>query len=273
MGSAFLPPIPSETVNAARAVLGASNFYLVIGDQANRLLIGLHPAKPFVNAQKPYFTQTMFSLVTIFQFLETLPDLQVPDALRKRLDWKYALHLPLRIPVLEPSLFCEYRRYLQRDTGSSRNFEQLLANLSKTTEWYYKTRLQLEADPVITRVCTISRLAQVWSAISQVLEALAISQPEMLRQISLPHWYERYSRYGKAFNLAVGNLELESFAQAVGVDGAYLLKAIADENRPGLTYLPEILSMNKVWCEQFTEVDGKVSWRKSKCSGCQATCQ
>jgi hypothetical protein len=44
-------------------------------------------------------------LVTIFQYVETLPDQLARETIRKRIDWKYALHVPLNYPGLGQRLF------------------------------------------------------------------------------------------------------------------------------------------------------------------------
>jgi hypothetical protein len=37
----------------------------------------------------------ILAFVTAFQFMKKLPDRQAAESLRMRMDWKYALHLPL----------------------------------------------------------------------------------------------------------------------------------------------------------------------------------
>jgi transposase len=49
------------------------------------------------------------AFVTIFQFLEKLSDRAAANALRVRLDWKYALHLPLNYAGFKFSVLSEFR--------------------------------------------------------------------------------------------------------------------------------------------------------------------
>jgi transposase len=44
---------------------------------------------------KPGISPVILAFVTVFQFMEKLPDRQAAEAVRIRLDWKYALRLPL----------------------------------------------------------------------------------------------------------------------------------------------------------------------------------
>ena len=59
-------------------------------------------------AEKPLnFTATL-ALVTIFQQLERYTDQQAADAIQRRADWKYALHLPLAYSGFDPSWLCSF---------------------------------------------------------------------------------------------------------------------------------------------------------------------
>ena len=72
------PPLPAETVHAAEAVFGKGNFYLTIGDQAGRLLTDLNFADLDSTGRQPIFFLARLSLVTVFQYVEDLPDRQAP---------------------------------------------------------------------------------------------------------------------------------------------------------------------------------------------------
>jgi IS5 family transposase len=56
-------------------------------------------------------------LVTIMQYTEGLPDRQVADAVRSRIDWKYALNLELTDPGFDHTVLSEFRTRLL--TGSA----------------------------------------------------------------------------------------------------------------------------------------------------------
>jgi hypothetical protein len=57
-------------------------------------------------------------------------------------------------------------------------------------------------------------------------------------------------------------------AQAIGADGAYLLKAISESSAPGLAHLPEVGALKQVWQEQYEWANGKALWRKAACAAC-----
>lgn len=61
---------------------------------------------------RPALPPWRLALITIFQFLESLPDRQAAEAVRARLDWKYALGLELTDPGFDFSMLTEFRSRL-----------------------------------------------------------------------------------------------------------------------------------------------------------------
>jgi len=248
----LFPPIPSDTVKAVRPVFGESNFYVVTGDLANQLFNGLMLCTPKQAGQKPARTLAELYLITIFQYLETMPDSQAADAMRYRRDWKYALHLPLNVLGFPTSAFCEFRRLLLSDRDSLQTLQALLERLAEVGASINGEGLSMEAGQIVSRVCLLSRLAIIRQAFSQALQALAIMRPDWLRLHSLPHWYERYSSLHTDQYLGADPSEQERLAQAIGADGFYLLEAVASTEE--LKDLPEVHTLNQVWREQFDPI-------------------
>ena len=262
-----------NTTKATQAIFGRSNFYLAVGDQVNHLFSGLVLEDLAAQLQNPPRTLAMLYLITIFQYVETLPDHFVPDALRERVDWKYALHLPLN--ALQPGSLplCEFRKMCLKERSDAQNFQMLLMRLSELSQSAGTQLLNLEIHQIIARVCMFSRLTKIWEAFNQALEAMATRRPDWLLANNLPHWYERYGHRGESLPLQAGNQEQEALAQTIGLDGTYLLKAISKSNLPALKGLPEVSALQQIWQEQFWQVEEEVLWRKAACAGCDFTAQ
>jgi len=267
----LFPPIPTDTAKAVRPVFGGSNFYVATGDQANQLFHGLPLSSPRHASQIPARTQAELYLITIFQYLETLPDSQAADAVRDRRDWKYALHLPLNVLKFPSSAFCEFRRMLLSDQDSLQTLQTLLGRLVGVGASINGESLNVEAAQIVTRVCLFSRLANTWEAVVQTMEVLAIRQPEWLRTIALPHWYDRYGYKHQPINYAGTRTELEVLMQAIGADGAYILDSISASQNLALEELPEVSALREVWLVQYDNVEGKTVWRIESCADCKVT--
>lgn len=268
MNKTQLPRIPPETASAARAIFGRNNFYLVIGDHIDELFAGLIPYNPPDYFKGSKQTVPIFWMVTIFQYLESIPDQQAADAIRKRIDWKYALHLPFDYPGLGAESFCEFRKWMLVEPTGLRNLQVVLARLSEVIDLNGKSSPRQDPQQVIIAVCQNSRLAKIWETLNRALEALAIKNPDWLLTTSLPHWYKRYGHNQKSINLRVDDLEKITLALAIGADGEYLQKAISQASDLALTKLPEILELRRVWDDQFEYIEGKLAWRENYCAGC-----
>jgi hypothetical protein len=268
MNSIIFPPIPLDTAKAARSVFGSSHFYLVIGDQVDDLFSGLGLQNSSGPSERHINKLATLYLITIFQHMESLPDQVVMDALRQRLDWKYALHLPMNNALVESYPLCEIRTMLSLDPTIKQTAQMLLERLANLPHASMCTWVLQDVDLVITHVCRISRLTKIWEAMNQALEALATRQPEWLLNHSLPYWYERYGYSPRSLSLRVEWQEQEDFIQAIGSDGFYLLESITRSEANDLDNLPEIFVLRKVWIEQFERVEGKATLRKEACAGC-----
>ena len=76
---------------------------------------------------QPAFAPWRLALVTILQFAEGLADRQAADAVRSRIDWKYALRLELTDPGFDASVLCEFRTRLIAGSAETLLFDTLLA--------------------------------------------------------------------------------------------------------------------------------------------------
>lgn len=252
MNPSIFPAIPLETARAARAVFGQSNFYLAVGDKANDLFDQVMLEDLSRRVQKPARTLAMLYLITIFQFIETLPDHLAVDALWERVDWKYAVRLPMGYPGLQAAELCDFRSWLVIERSGLKTLQLLLARLSDVTDFTSQQLSDLRPVQIISAVCQFSRLAKIWKTINQAMEALALRHPGWLLAASLPHWYERYSTQRKTLNLRGDKLEMYVLALAIGADGFYLLQAVDKANNPELANLEEIQNLRSVWHDQFT---------------------
>src|SRR4051812_36093270 len=90
-----LRELPEDIGGIGRRVLGAGDPYRVIGEQLADIVEDPQFAVLYESTGRAAISPSLLALVTIFQFLEDLPDREAARAVVVRLDWKYALHLPL----------------------------------------------------------------------------------------------------------------------------------------------------------------------------------
>jgi len=255
-------------MTAAHAIFGKSNFYMSVGDHTGELFSNLELRELPDEFENSKLSLPMLYLLTIFQFVETLPDRRVADAVRERIDWKYGLHLPMRFPEVDCSTLCTFRRWLFANRMGMQNLQTLTRRLSELSFQNGKGAFQEDAEQVVKQLCRISRTSEVWEAMSRALGALVTKYPEWLRFISLPHWYGRYSRYRNNWGEIFEKPDWEELVLGIGSDGCYLLEAVSKAGMPGPAELMEIRVLKRVWQVQYEEVGGRMLWRKESCADC-----
>src|SRR5258708_10363077 len=129
-----ITPVPEETARVARAAFPTANRYLEIRDvlgtiYTDELFADLYPHRG-QTAAAPW----RLALVTVFQFQEGLSDRQAADAVRGRIDWKYALGLELTDAGFDASVLSEFRSRLVAHQASGRLLD-VLAEHSNNPGW------------------------------------------------------------------------------------------------------------------------------------------
>jgi hypothetical protein len=265
----MFPSLPADTARAAADVFNIHNIYLSIGDRIDELLADMTPADLDVSGEQPPGSLAMLALVTCFQYAENIPDRQAADAVRTRMDWKYALHLGLSYPGFDPTVLCEFRQRLMQDPPAQWALDHILAWLGQIGLFASRERRQATAMQVIGRVCRLTRLEQMVAAIHQTLEALAAAQPEWLRAIAPAQWLHRYTSTSATMSLPGSREEQERMAQSIGIDALYLLDAISHAHKPELNALPEVQSLRRMWPRHFEKRLEQVGWRGSCWDQCR----
>ena len=88
-------PVPEETARIARAAMPKGNVYLQLRDVLGDIYTDEQFADRFATRGRPVVPPWRLALVTVMQFAEGLADRQAAEAVRVRIDWKYALGLEL----------------------------------------------------------------------------------------------------------------------------------------------------------------------------------
>src|ERR1700730_4223206 len=119
-----ISPVPEETARVARAANPKGNVYLHMRDELGSVYEDQMFAALFPRRGQPAEAPWRLALVTVMQYMEGLSDRQAAEAVRERIDWKYALGLELTDAGFDHTVLSEFRSRLVAD-----NAEQLLLDL------------------------------------------------------------------------------------------------------------------------------------------------
>ena len=254
-----VPPLPEDTARIARRAFPKGNIYLTIGDKIGVLFEDADFADMYANEGKPAVPPYLLAMVCIFQFMEDLSDREAADAVRARIDWKYALHLPLDDPGFNYSVLSEFRERLLRQDKALMMFERVLKRLEALGLLRKKGKQRTDGTHVLAASRQLSRLELVIETMRMALEAIARVAPEWLQGRAPSEWYRRYHPGWRGLRLPKTPREREGLLRTVGEDGYALLNWIQQADTPeAIRALPAIRILHRVWEQQFIQDEGGV---------------
>src|SRR5262245_17454808 len=107
-----ISPVPDQTARVAKMAFPKGSPFIKMRDTIGVLYQDEMFASLFPKEGQPALAPWRLALVTIMQYVETLSDRQAADAVRGRIDWKYALSLELEDSGFDFSVLSEFRARL-----------------------------------------------------------------------------------------------------------------------------------------------------------------
>ena len=260
-----IEPIPEMTVNIAKAAFPKGNVWIKMRDELGAIFQDAQFADLFPDKGQPAETPWRLALVVIMQFAENLPDRQAANAVRSRIDWKYALGLELTDPGFDYSVLCEFRARLLSGQAEQRLLDTVLT-LGRERGWLKAGGKQrTDSTHVLAAIHALNRLENTGETLRHALNVLAEVAPDWLLSHMAPEWADRYGKRFENYRLPRDEAERKALAVTVGNDGRQLLLSVyADDTPSALWQLPAIQVLRQVWVQQFILEEGTLRWREKK---------
>ncbi len=259
--------IPEHTVQVARAAFPKGNPYMRMRDTLGPIYTNPEFAHLFPHIGQPAEAPAQLALVTIMQFAEGLSDAQAADAVRARIDWKYALALDLTDPGFDASVLCEFRKRLMTRDAELLLFETMLTLFREQGLIKAKGRQRTDSTHVLAAIAVLNRLECVGETLRHALNVLATAAPDWLRAWVPAVWFDRYSRRFEDYRLPPEKPARYALAEQIGADGRRLLLALYAPTTPSwLRELPAVQTLRQVWVQQFYAValEQPMQWRTAE---------
>lgn len=247
-----IPEIPAETVRVARAVFRKGNVYMKMRDELGTLYHDTDLADLFPAVGQPALAAWQLALVSVMQFAENLTDRQTADAVRSRIDWKYALSLELTDPGFDFSVLSEFRDRLLAGKAETRLLDVMLTTF-KARGWLKAGgRQRTDATYVKAAIHKLNRVELVAAVFQEALEALAVAAPDWLRSRTPADWFMRYSPKLNDYRLPRKEAEQQRLVQQIGQDGQRLLAWVEVADAPATLHkLEAVVNLRLVWGQQY----------------------
>jgi transposase len=254
-----LREVPEDIAAIGERVLGEGDPYRVIGEQLADLVEDEQFAGLYDGRGRAAISPSVLALVTIFQFLEDLPDREASRQVVVRPDWKYGLHLPLGYRGFDFSCLSYFRRRLLEHEQSRLLFEAILRRVRALGFLKKSGKQRTDSLGVVGAVRELSQVELVTEAVRLALRALGETAPAWVEQ-TLPATYRtRYLERQADYRLSPTERQAELLR--VGQDAAWLLEQLAAAAGSVLQGLPEVRTLATIWEQRYARVDGQVRRR------------
>ncbi|MEV0742631.1 transposase [Streptomyces sp. NPDC050549] len=257
--------IPAETVRVAGAAFPKGSLAIRVRDELGPLFRDEEFADLFPVRGRPAWSPAGLALALVWQFVEGLTDRQAAEAVRARIDVKYALGLELDDPGFDFSVLSEFRDRLAQADGGRRVLDGVLAAARAKGLLRKAGRARTDSTHVLTAARELCWLEQVAETLRSALNALAQTAPDWLAGIAEPDWFRHYATRAEDSRFPAGRAKRDEVGERIGRDGTRLLAAVFAPGAPaGLRALAEVETLRQMWVQHFHQVEGEVRRRGPK---------
>jgi hypothetical protein len=247
---------------------------VMVRDQLGELFADEEFAVAFGVRGRPGWSPGRLALVTVLQMAENLTDRQAADAVRLRIDWKYALGVDLDDAGFDASVLSEFRARVVAHGLEERVLDLLLAAVKDAGLVRAGGKQRTDSTHVVAAVRDLNRLELAGESVRAALEALAVAAPGWLAQvIDVAEWNTRYAARIDTWRLPASKTARDQLVAAYGRDGFALLRAVhAAETPDWLARVPAVDVLRVVLVQNYLLTEDRsgrevVKWREADTDG------
>lgn len=244
--------IPEDTAALGEKVLPAEDVYRQIGERFDELF-------PHEGVFAALYAQTgrgavpplLMSLVIVFQMLEKAPDRLAARWTATRLDWKYALHLPLEYAGFHFTDLGDFRQRLLEHQQERLVFDQLLQQLQALGVLKGQGKQRTDATHVLGVVQRLSQLELLSESLRVALRAVEQVAAAWVQTRVPVAFQQAYQERRSDFGLS--EAEVRQGLIQIGQDGFWFLAQVEQSSMPELGALREVQTLRAVLQQQFPQ--------------------
>ena len=259
-----LPEIPEETARIAKILFPKGNKYMWLRDELDAIyedeqFTSLYP-KSGQLAEQPW----RLAMMSVIQYMENYTDRQAAEALKTRIDLKYALSLELTDPGFDFSVLSEFRSRLIQG-GLEEVILTAIINLRKE-KGLLKERGKQRTDSthIEAAIRLTNRFVCAIETLRAALNSLAVVVPDWLAARVPQDWYDRYGKRTEDYHLPKEASKFVPMIEQIGRDGFELMKWAREAEAPSwIIEIPALKILQQVWIQQFYVEEGKVHHRSN----------
>jgi transposase len=159
-------------------------FCLRIADELGPLYRDDQFAELFPTRGQPAASPARIAMVSVLQYVEGLSDRQAAEAVRGRIDWKYALALELTDPGFDHTVLSEFRSRLVHGQAELQLLDTLLERCRELGLIRPRGRQRTDSTHVLAAIRVLNRLERIGETMRAALNDLAVMSPDWLQALA-----------------------------------------------------------------------------------------
>jgi IS5 family transposase len=257
--------IPADTAALGEQLLDPADPYRLIGQAAHHVFQFEDFVALYAAIGRGAICPLVLSLVTVFQFLENLPDREAAKQARLRIDWKYALHQPLAWAGFHYSDLCNFRQRLLEHGQERLVFERVLQWVQRHGLIRKRGKQRTDSSHLLGAVERMSRLELTWETLRVALRELHRAAPTWYEQTIPAAFHDAYHERQSDWRLTKD--EVQQALQQAGADGYWLLERIDAPAPEPAQQLPAVVTLRTVLDQQCEPTAAGVQAKKVPIKG------
>jgi transposase len=259
-----LPEVPEETARIAKILFPKGNKYMWLRDELDVIykdeqFIALYPENGQY-AEQPW----RLAIMCVIQYMENYTDRQAAEALKTRIDLKYALSLELTDPGFDFSVLSEFRKRLIGEGLEEVILTVLLDICREKGLLKERGKQRTDSTHIEAAIRQTNRIVCAIETLRASLNSLAVVVPDWLAKHVPQNWYDHYGKRVEDFHIPKEATKCVPMIEQVGRDGFDLLKWVREADAPTwLREIPAVETLRLVWIQQFYVEEGKVRHRSN----------
>src|SRR5260370_27960732 len=224
-----LEPIPDETRLLAHRLSPKGTLVTQVRDALGPIYSDEQFAHLFPKRGRAAEAPWRLALVTVLQAIEGLTDRQAAEAVHTRIDWLYALALPLDDPDSDYSILSDFRQRLVAAQAHDLILDPIV-QLCRERGWLKaRGKQRTDATAVLARARALNSLESVGESLRAALNALAQQDPAWLAEHLNPGGVDRSVHRFQLARFPKPETRRQPLRQQAGPHVAQPLSRIDDE--------------------------------------------
>src|SRR5712692_8265044 len=257
-----LEPIPEETRQLVQRLSPKGTMVTQLRDALGPIYSDEPFSHLFPKRGRPAEAPWRLALVTVLQAIEGLTDRQAAEFVHTRIDWRYALALPLDDAGFDYSILTDFRQRLLLAQAQDLILEPILQLCRERGYIRARGKQRTDATAVLARVRARSLLESVGESMRAALGAIAAQEPEWLQAHLNPEWGDRYVHRFELARFPKAETQRQLLREQVGQDVGQLLACLDEAQTPQeLHSLPQVRLLRQVFAQHYEQQGQQIRWR------------